>query len=271
MTTAMPNNADALHCPVCDYDLTGLPELRCSECGTPFDPAELRRLAHLPPPAFERSRGIWRVPAFVVSWLTVLATPWLFARQTRNGLRIWPAAAFALTCFVSTLLSMFFGAELAFVVTWIATAAIYLVGQTVVLTLLDRPHWTQPGPSAAHWLAIGFYTSAIVMTEFTAGPPLITLEYLLDQLAGRTALFSTMKGGWEDAVAWTQVIVWLIGVVWCYDTRLARRRVWFPWRLFFAMVVFVGLLFLYAAAVEQIGKRLYDVLSEFEALKLKLF
>jgi hypothetical protein len=28
------------HCRVCDYDLRGLPEPRCPECGTPFDPAE---------------------------------------------------------------------------------------------------------------------------------------------------------------------------------------------------------------------------------------
>jgi hypothetical protein len=29
------------HCRVCDYDLRGLPESRCPECGTPFDPAEV--------------------------------------------------------------------------------------------------------------------------------------------------------------------------------------------------------------------------------------
>lgn len=33
-----------LHCPQCGYDLTGLPENRCPECGVPFDPAGLRRL-----------------------------------------------------------------------------------------------------------------------------------------------------------------------------------------------------------------------------------
>lgn len=30
------------HCRVCGYDLYGLPEPRCPECGTPFDPEELR-------------------------------------------------------------------------------------------------------------------------------------------------------------------------------------------------------------------------------------
>jgi hypothetical protein len=32
------------HCRVCDYDLRGLPEPRCPECGTPFDPAEVPAL-----------------------------------------------------------------------------------------------------------------------------------------------------------------------------------------------------------------------------------
>ena len=32
-------------CRVCDYDLRGLPEPRCPECGTPFDPTEVPALA----------------------------------------------------------------------------------------------------------------------------------------------------------------------------------------------------------------------------------
>ena len=35
-------------CRVCDYDLRGLPEPRCPECGTPFDPGEAMNL--LSPP-----------------------------------------------------------------------------------------------------------------------------------------------------------------------------------------------------------------------------
>jgi hypothetical protein len=32
-----------LKCPTCGYDVRGLPENRCPECGRPFDPAILRR------------------------------------------------------------------------------------------------------------------------------------------------------------------------------------------------------------------------------------
>lgn len=35
---------EASRCRVCDYDLRGLPEPRCPECGTPFDPAEIPTL-----------------------------------------------------------------------------------------------------------------------------------------------------------------------------------------------------------------------------------
>ncbi len=34
-----------LFCPTCDYNLTGLSEQRCPECGTEFDPDAIRRFA----------------------------------------------------------------------------------------------------------------------------------------------------------------------------------------------------------------------------------
>jgi hypothetical protein len=43
MTTATPAAEDAeLDCPLCGYDLRGLPTQRCPECGHAFDPEELR-------------------------------------------------------------------------------------------------------------------------------------------------------------------------------------------------------------------------------------
>ena len=37
-----------LICPVCEYNLTGLAENRCPECGQPFDPVKLRRPVNEP-------------------------------------------------------------------------------------------------------------------------------------------------------------------------------------------------------------------------------
>src|SRR5438552_18029124 len=53
---------DALHCPMCDYDLRGQVEPRCPECGYRFDWEELRDPARrLHPYLFEHhpERNLW--------------------------------------------------------------------------------------------------------------------------------------------------------------------------------------------------------------------
>jgi len=54
-----------LRCPQCDYNLTGLTEKRCPECGSAFDPEELREiLAGRPGPIpgwDDRYRSTWIV------------------------------------------------------------------------------------------------------------------------------------------------------------------------------------------------------------------
>ncbi len=56
-----------LYCPTCDYNLRGLPEDRCPECGTGFNRAELTRRAEGGP------------DGRLIVWNYILPLPFLFA------------------------------------------------------------------------------------------------------------------------------------------------------------------------------------------------
>src|SRR5215207_1118651 len=71
---AAADDGAGLHCPLCDYDLRGLVEPRCPECGHAFDRQELRD---------------WRDRQH----------PWLFEHHPRRN-----AASFARTLFTSLVL-----------------------------------------------------------------------------------------------------------------------------------------------------------------------
>lgn len=252
----------ALRCPTCDYLLVGLPQNRCPECGCVFDPAAVQKWQTRTPPWFEQARGGSVIVAFVGTWLTVLATPWRFAWQTVGGLRGGRAAWFGGICFASTFVSLFFGADPAIIAAWLSTAAVYLILQTAWLVAMDWPHRDRPLHSAGHWLAVGGYTSAIVMTEWYYGPPLFMLSEFVDLISSprSSSLFSS--NGIRSVLAWAQVIVWLIGVVCCVDARLASRARSRRARIIAAFICFASLLVLYSASIEYIGAPLYNFLQD---------
>jgi len=64
-----------LRCPACDYDLTGLREHRCPECGAEFDPQRLR--AGLEPISGSAGEQLasWRSARFVFTMEALLIVP----------------------------------------------------------------------------------------------------------------------------------------------------------------------------------------------------
>lgn len=66
--TSDPSSSTVLRCPACDYNLTGLPQNRCPECGNEFDPHELASLLGSAPPMRIREmflRLVW-LPGSIV-------------------------------------------------------------------------------------------------------------------------------------------------------------------------------------------------------------
>jgi hypothetical protein len=258
---AQPRDDAGLRCPRCEYNLTGLPEPRCPECGQVFDWEHVRRAAaNAPRIAFERARGWRKIPAFFATWATVLFAPWVFARQIVQRVSLIHALSFAIVCFAGTFSAMIVGPGLDFMTTWLLTAAIYIVLQAVLLTLVDASGWRRPLGSLRFWLLVGCYTSAVMLTEVLYGPPELMLSDLVDALSGRDLPRILRLSGrtWSAAVMWTQLLLWAAAVGCCYHARLRQRWSGIAMPLIATALVALALVLLYGAVVEHIGELIAD-------------
>ena len=267
ITDAPPRESLAdsgLSCLSCGYNLTGLTQPRCPECGIEFDWEQVRqRAANRPTIAWERAKGWRRIPAFFVTWMTVLFAPWILARQAARRIRVFPALIFGVLCFVPiTLRYMYEGMDPAYFA-WITAAAIYVMGQALLMTALDPHGWRQPRETSRFWLAIGGYTSAVVVTEFEKAAPLIGFDtlrqtlwsYPFELLQPDTFLeIFIANSNWVFSI---QMVLWLGGLACCYWIRLRERGLSSRKRLALVVVQFFLLFHLYAFCVEVGMSRLY--------------
>lgn len=256
-----------LRCPECEYNLTGLIEARCPECGRRFDWDEVRRAAaSCPTIAFERARGWRKAPAFVVTWATVLFAPWIFARQIVQRVSWRHGLAFAGICFAGTSLAYLSNMEWVVHVAWLSAAVACVLLQALWLSLLGPGLWSRPGETLRFWLLAGCYTSAVMPTQAALGPPLLVVSDLLDLAKGN------WPGGWilvfpfqslsaESVVYGVQIVLWLWALLFCYHRRLTGA---IRWRLGIAAALFGvagSLVFLYATVVELVGVPVYGLLD----------
>lgn len=250
---------EGLRCPRCDYNLTALRSERCPECGLRLDWDEIRRTAAREPAiAFERARGLWKLPAFVETVACVLLTPWSFARQIGRRVSLAQAGLFFLLCFVPPGIVCLLERETYFL-PWILTALVCVVLEALLLWTLEWLARTRHGPALRFWLAAGGYTTAVVATEFYLGPPVLFFTDLLRLLGGAATRLEAFEGSFfyedlpEAAIYGTQIALWLIGLVWILVSR-ARRRGMAPLRCaVLAFLASILLILLYSGAYQYVG------------------
>lgn len=250
-----------LPCPACGYDLRGLVERRCPECGRPFTPRELVRR----PIPFEVAVG-WRlIPAFLLTALMSLFAPLRLARRTVPAFRNARALWFGGICFAATFLAMISGADWEFMAAWMCAAVVCVLTQALLLTLLDRDAMNGFGAAYLHWIGVGGWTSAVMLTEFYWGPPRLLLSDIAEFV--RDPRLPHAVPDLEELVLTSQVFIWAASVALCFVVH--RGKHWTGvWRVAVWLFLLAACIVLYGAVVEHVGMRVYEWLDDWHPFKI---
>ncbi|MBP7936872.1 MAG: hypothetical protein KA354_19700 [Phycisphaerae bacterium] len=224
-----------LCCPHCEYNLTGLTENRCPECGLQFDPDELRRLLSGQPqpiPDWDGRHG----PGLFLAFFRVCWTTWFhpirFSRtfpwcvNPHSAMSFWfltRVAAAGLVCGVAAsgllgdLSSSWERANLFAVICGGTSASLACEAVLVLLLrLLTRRRirvQSEHGGSVSWWPFIGFHGSFLVVSGLTM--PLYVL--VVDQ-----CFFDWPHQTWER-VFWFVVCVHVAWWWYCLGRGVVER------------------------------------------------
>lgn len=262
------DDSDLPRCPKCDYCLIGLTADRCPECGSDFRWEDSRLYQRgRPAIAFQSWSGWRKLPGLVVTWFTALFLPWIFARQTLRPVGLLHAAVFFTVCYV-VLFTAAQGNSYPTIFGIILAALAQIFAQSAMFSLIERPGLKNALTAFPTWLAIGGYTTAIVVLEYRDGPPLLMFNDFVERIAAtiqqrelnRGLMFGPPNSSLDEAFwFYLPLALWIIGLVTCLAVRLhARGRA--PRTIVLLMALAsIALLFLYSASVQFVGYNAYRV------------
>lgn len=180
-----PPGQIGLQCQQCGYNLTGLQENRCPECGQAFNPAVLRRFTDPQPYPFNPWDRRGRPLDLLRSFVRVTLAPRRFFKRYPNRHPALAAQGYSLWCYFGAIavgvLGML-GLDSSWQMAMVTAGAGLGVALTALIceTLIAVMLWVVVKPARAlnsyhYWRGVTHYTSGFLL--FTAG--VIAFEFLI--------------------------------------------------------------------------------------------